>query len=137
MCEKKEFQCKSCGAKVLGQGRYHAGFNDTPFLYCDKDSTVLTFHDYDPVYRRLLASHSLPNAIALTFIKERNEEALRVIEEHLTSCPCGGRFSFKNPLRCPVCGGAFSGPLSETIYFLVLDKEVDGEKVNVWKDAPE
>lgn len=136
MCEEKEFHCRSCGAKVRGQGKYHAGFNDTGFLYCDKDSTVLTFSSYDPTYDRLLASiysGSVPHPWGI--IEKGDKDALRIIEEHLIRCPCGGRFSFKNPLRCPVCGGAFSGPLSETIYFIVLERVIDGDKVNVWKDV--
>ncbi len=124
----KKYRCKSCGSEVEGKGRFHTGFNDTGFLYCDRDSTVLTFSSFDPMYEAIAGM-----VHPWTLAEERKADILKAVEDHIVDCPCGGRFSFENPLRCPVCGGVFSEPMSGNIYFVVLDRHLDGEQMNVWK----
>jgi hypothetical protein len=125
----KKYRCKSCGSDVEGKGRYHTGFNDTGFLYCDRDSTVLTFSSFDPKYEAVAGA---VHPWVLT--QEGRSDVLRAVEDRLVDCPCGGRFSFDNPLRCPICGDVFSRQMSKNIYFIVLARRLDGEKKNVWKD---
>jgi hypothetical protein len=50
-----KFRCIKCGAEIEGVGEYsyHAGFCNEGFLYCSRDTTVLTFSSYDPFYTRL------------------------------------------------------------------------------------
>lgn len=121
-------RCKSCGSEVECRGRFHTGFNNTGFLYCDQDSTVLTFSSFDPAFEAISG-----NAHPWTLAKEGKLDVLKMIEDNLINCECGGRFSFDNPLKCPRCNGVLSEPMSQNIYFVVLDKHIDGENVNVWR----
>ncbi len=121
-------RCRTCNAEIEGD-RIHSGFNETVFLYCDTDSTVLTFSVYDSKDREITGKN-IP-----WYVPEKWDlDSMRLIEAHLIPCPCGGRFSFKNPLRCPNCGGMFSEPMSKTHYFMDLGRRIDGEKLNVWRD---
>lgn len=125
----EELICKSCGKKINVKARYHTGFNNTGFLYCNKDSTVITFSSYDPIYQQL-AGDVHPWAIV-----ERNDrDKMELIEKSLIDCPCGGKFYFDNPLRCPNCGEEISEPMAKNIYFFVIGREIDGEKRSVWKN---
>ena len=130
-----KFRCMTCGVEIEGTGKYpyHAGFGDVGFLYCDRDTTVLMFSMYDPFYTKLFEDLGQEAECPWTYAEEGNTEALNLIERNLIGCPCGGQFSFDNHLRCPKCAGVFSEPLSKTIYFIVLDKLLDGNEVNVWK----
>ena len=122
---RREVQCKSCGAKLEAEA-FHAGFSDEGFLYCNKDSTILTWFAYDPDFDRVVGAKKMPWALT--------EEERRRVEDHLIVCPCGGRFLFANPLLCPVCGKVFSEPMLETIYAVVLGQHIDGEKRRAWKE---
>ena len=108
---------------------FHTGFNNTGFLYCSKDQTVLVFSSYDKAYTKLVGGPIPPWGLAW----EETTEELKRVEDNLISCPCGGRFLFANPLICPVCKGVFSEPIAKDIHFIVLDKIIDGEKTSVWK----
>ena len=120
-------RCQSCGSEVEAKGRYHTGFNDTGFLYCDRDSTVLTFGAYDKKFEELVGDKVIP--------WELDEDQKHRIASNLVGCPCGGRFSFANPLRCPRCKGVLSAPMSPRgIYFVQIDKRLDSEKTRIWKD---
>jgi len=125
----KKFKCKTCGKQVEGE-RYHAGFSDIGFLYCNKDSTVLIFNAFDPVFEKLAG-----DIHPWTLVEENNKEKMESIENNLINCPCGGRFYFDNYLICPICGGEFSEQMAKNIYVFVLGQEIDGEKQNIWKKA--
>jgi hypothetical protein len=107
----------------------HTGFNNTGYLYCSKDQTVLVFSSYDKVYSKLVGGPIPPWGLAW----KKKAEELKRVEDNLISCPCGGHFSFENPLICPVCKGVFSEPIAKNIRFFVLDRVIDGQKTNVWK----
>lgn len=122
--------CKTCGAQVAVKEAYHAGRSDVIFLYCDLDSTVLTFNWYDPEYEKIVHREPIgPNPFELTG-KERKK-----VEDRLIGCPCGGKFLFRNPLRCPVCHGVFADPpkLSHSETVVIVDRHINGEKSSVWK----
>lgn len=106
----------------------HTGFNDTGYLYCSKDQTVLEFSSFDPFFEKLVGPVH-PWVLA----QDGRVDDLRKVEDNLIPCPCGGRFSFDNPLICPVCQGVFSEPIAKNIHFIVLDRVIDGQKTNVWK----
>jgi hypothetical protein len=113
---------------------YHAGKGDEVFLYCDKDTTALTFSWYDATYESIVHREPVgPNPFDLT------EEEQRKVENRLIKCPCGGRFLFKNPLRCPMCCGVFSDPprLSWSEVVVVMDRHIDGNKTQIWKEPKE
>ena len=123
-----ELKGSSCGRSTEANQDhpYHAGFSDACFLYCDRDSSVVTFGVYDPIY------DSLTNG-KVAWDGRLNEVERRQIEENLLPCPCGGRFSFENPRRCPHCGAALADSILKTNYFYVVGRHVAGEKRNVWK----
>jgi len=98
-----KLRCRSCGrsTEAIHDHPYHAGFSDVCFLYCDRESSVVTFSVYDPTYE------SLSNG-KVAWDGRLNTVERRRVEENLLPCPCGGRFSFENPLRCPHCGAALA-----------------------------
>lgn len=120
-------QCKTCGAQVPVRDAYDASKGDEAFLYCDRDSTVLTWGIYESEYCRISGGGHFPYDLT--------QEARDEIERHLIECPCGGRFLFKNPLKCPVCGGVFSGPMSETSEdVFIMDRHIESRETKIWKD---
>ena len=124
--------CGKCKKKYAVQ-KYHAGFSDVGFLYCDRDSTVMTFNMYDDEYWKFLGS-DFP--APWTKEKDKQEALVQVLEKHFKPCPCGGKFSFKNTLRCPACNSKLSGNSVETIYFYVIDdRHIDGAKTPIWKET--
>lgn len=130
--DKLKARCKSCGAEIPVAEAYHAGKGDEFFLYCDNDTTVLTFSWYDATYERLIGKGTVgPNPFDLT------EEQQKKVENHLVRCPCGGRFLFRNPLKCPSCSGVFSDPpkLSWSEVVVIIDRHVDGDKTAIWRDV--
>ncbi len=123
-----KLKCSSCGRLTESKQDhpYHAGFSDVCFLYCDRDSAVVTFSVYDPTYESLSDGK-------VAWDGRLNEVERRRIEENLLSCPCGGRFSFENSLRCPFCGAVLADSILKTNYFYIIGDDVDGERQNVWK----
>ena len=126
----KTLHCPICRKPILVKGIYHAGFNDVGFFYCDNDPTVLTFSAYDESYKKLI-SNKKPWAPRAGGDLTKHEQ--RLIERHLRPCPCGGRFRFQNKPRCPSCGSSIER-LVDSIHYIVLQKKIDGDKSNVWKD---
>jgi len=130
MRHEMKARCESCGVEISVAEAYHAGKGDEAFLYCDRDSTALTFCIYDEAYRRIVGRAAFPWNLTAN---EKEE-----VERLLVECPCGGRFSFKNPLRCPICGGVFSDPmkLSQSEVVIVIDRHIDGSRTQIWKQVP-
>ena len=124
-------KCRACGSTYPVKHIYHAGFSDTGFLYCDRDTTVVTFSSFDKIFEQLQSGVTAKHPWALG--EEGPEEDIRQIESHLIRCPCGGKFSFSNPLLCPNCRGVLLEPMTKVIYFVVLDRWIDGEKQRIWQ----
>jgi hypothetical protein len=93
------------------------------YLYCDVDETVVTWNTYDPIYSKLIDNK---NPWAL------NEEEQARVERALKPCPCGGRFAFKNPPRCPMCREDISAVVEGGIYYVVAGRRIDGDNDDVW-----
>lgn len=72
------------------------------------------------------------HCVACLLETEQKEE----VEMHLVGCPCGGKLSFKNALKCPVCGGVFSEPMafSKSEVVIVIDCHIDGNNTRVWRE---
>ena len=118
--------CPYCKKIITVKGRYHAGFSNQGFLYCDKDSTVLVFDSYGRYYTKLI-----PNKPPWTLTGKEKE----LIESHLNQCPCGGSFGFSSKPKCPHCRRELPG-LMDTIYYVILDKTVNGDNKSAWKNSP-
>ena len=127
---RKILRCPNCKKDIHVKGTYNAGFGDEGFLYCDKDSAVLTFNAYDETYEKLVPN-KMPWPPRAGGDLTTHEQ--RVIERHLRPCPCGGRFRFQNKPRCPICGSSIE-KLVDSIHYIVLQKKIDGDHSNIWKD---
>lgn len=101
--------CPSCGREILYE-RFHAGFSNEGFAYCDNDSTVLLWETFAPWYTAIVKKH--PWML--------NDEERRRVEAMFPRCQCGGRFAFTNPPLCPHCRSDISSFVPAGIYFLVI-----------------
>ncbi len=124
---KKGFLCETCGSEIAGRMIDSAG-EELVFLYCDKDSTVLTFDYWDKKCRTTTGGQ-----MPWPFPEKWDTSLLRSIERELIPCPCGGRFSFDNALRCPKCGGVLAEPMSATSDLIDLGHRLDSKRTKVWK----
>jgi hypothetical protein len=119
-------RCQYCNTELHFQWR-HTGFNDTGYMYCDQDSTVVTWSTFDPIYRSLVP-RTQPWAL--------NADEKRRVEEAVVDCPHGGRFRFDALPRCPRCGIELPALAGDPIYFVILADRLDGEKQQlVWRDG--
>ena len=103
---------------------YHAGFGEEGFLYCDRDATVLTFSEFDRGFQRII-----PNKVPWGLTPEDRSR----VEQSLKSCPCGGRFLFKNSAKCPHCGTVLRRGITKDIYYIVLGKSLKASRNKLWK----
>ena len=114
--------CHNCGGSFRFQ-RYHAGFSNEGYMYCDSDATVVTWSSYDPVYSQL-AKETFPWALDS---KQKAE-----VEMIARPCPCGGHFGFDACPRCPLCKGQLPELGSDPIYFVIAGTRIDGDKTPIW-----
>jgi hypothetical protein len=125
MTDKKRFElaCPKCG-QVIAYDQpypYHAGFSDQFFLYNDEGTLTLVWSSWDSTFEP---------AKGLTWLSPVNEALRKGIEDVLPLAPKGGRWRFGNPARCPHCGGAVSGPMGETVYYLLLPGSIVVRSLN-------
>ena len=107
-------KCPGCGKELSYDRSYgiHAGFSNEGFLYNDAGTDVFWWSSFDPDYIAIVGENH-PWALS-------PEDQDRV-ENALAPAPDGGRWRFANPARCPDCGAAISGPITETIMGLQFD----------------
>ena len=91
-------------------------------MYCDRDPTVLTWDTYDSRYASLADAHPW----TLT------PEQQATVEANLGPCPCGGRFAFGNPPRCPHCSDEVAFIASDREYFVIVGRRLDAARDKVW-----
>jgi hypothetical protein len=110
-------KCNSCGyEKEFAQPYpYHAGFGSQGFLYNDAGNLTLVWSLYDGDYADL---------VGMKDVTRLTPDERLAFESALLPAPSGGRFRFDNPARCKQCGFEISGPMSDTIYYLVFDGSV-------------
>lgn len=110
--------CPHCGHRnVFAQPYpYHAGYGNQGFLYSETGTCTLAWSSFDTDYAEVVGSRQ---PWALT------DADREILEERLTPAPDGTRWLFENPARCQQCGGAISGPITQTIYYLRNDCTVD------------
>jgi hypothetical protein len=123
---RESASCPHCDRSIT-YVRYHAGFSNEGYLYCDSDTTVLTWDAYDPNYMAIVGAK---HPWMLTPAEEQ------LVEVALESCPNGGRFGFGNPPRCPHCSGDISFLVPDKIYFIVTGPRVKAEENGVWRGDP-
>jgi hypothetical protein len=105
-------KCTSCGHEnVFDQPwPYHAGFSNEGFLYNDEGNLTLVWSSFDPAYEAVVGKN---HPWALT------TEQQALLEGALCSAPSGGSWRFINSARCMKCADPISGPITQTIYYIV------------------
>lgn len=108
-----KIRCSACKKETAFDQpyAYHAGFSDQAFLYDDAGTCALVFSAYDEEFSSVFG-HLMPWTA-------KDEEKKTKFEDLLPLSPGGGRWRFSNPARCPHCAAKLSGPMSETIYYLL------------------
>jgi len=101
----------------------HAGFSNCGYCYCSHCPADLVFSSFDSTYTSICGDAHPWTLDAAT---------LRGLADRFVACPCGGRFSFENRLRCPGCGAPLRPGMIDTIECVVLGELLDGSDVNVW-----
>jgi hypothetical protein len=121
-----EIECPKCHRTFhIGQKhRYHAGFGDVGFLYCDRCPNLVVFSAFDPVYEDIVGS---VNPWMLNFFQKWK------VERQLERCSCGGRFRFGAEPRCPLCNVEIPSILSDSIHYIETGKCFDGARDRIWK----
>jgi hypothetical protein len=118
-------RCRHCDNEIRFE-RYHAGFGDQGYMYCDRDSTVVTWSAYEPAYAAI-AGNVNPWVLG--------DDAKRRVEDAVVECPHGGRFSFDALPRCPHCGSELPELAADPIYFVILADWLNGDSQTVWRDG--
>lgn len=110
--------CKSCGHENTFDQPYpyHAGFGDQGFLYNDSGNLTLVWSAFDPAYMPFAPGRNPPGL---------SPEQQQNLENALREAPTGGKWRFSNPARCAKCANAISGPITETIYYLVYPNSIN------------
>jgi hypothetical protein len=105
-------ECRRCGqVHSFDQPYpYHAGFADQGFLYNDAGNLTLVRSCFHPACEAVVGRW---NPWCLTANQQQSLEA------RLLSAPVGGSFRFGNPARCIHCGSPISGPVTDSIHYLV------------------
>jgi hypothetical protein len=109
--------CPSCGHRneFPQPYPYHAGFGNQGFLYNDAGNLTLVWSSFDPAYEAIIGRQH-----PWTLTTEQEE----LLERVLRAAPYGGRWRFVNPARCLECAKPISGPISETISYLIYPGSV-------------
>ena len=103
----------------------HAGFSNMGFMYCSKCPNLLTWGSYNREYMNIIqGKHPW----------DLNENEKNKVEDAIIKCECGGSFKFSAAPRCPNCNNEIPEILSDKIHYIVLKKEIDGDKENIWKN---
>lgn len=117
-------RCPACHREV-GVERFHAGFGDQGFMYCDRDSTILTWDSLDPSWTSLVGE-----VHPWMLSPEQKAE----VEGVAPGCPCGGRFRFSNVPHCPLCSAPVPSLSPGGAYFVVLGDRIDA--TGAWPTEP-
>jgi hypothetical protein len=104
--------CISCGHHNTFEQPYpiHAGFSNQGFLYNDEGNLTLVWSSFDPAYVAIVGDKH-------PWVLTAEERAL--FEGALRPTPSGGKWQFMNPARCLKCTNLISGPITQTIYYLL------------------
>jgi hypothetical protein len=114
--------CLHCG-REFSYERFHAGFSNLGYMYCDEDETVITWSTYNPAYIQIIHDKH-------PWVLDRKEQ--QKVEASLKPCPYGGCFSFDNPPLCPFCHESVAFLVQGKEYFIVTGRRVDGDREDVW-----
>jgi hypothetical protein len=112
-----EITCSGCGYDNIFYQPYpyHSGFSNEGFLYNDAGNLTLTWSSYDPAFTALVGNKH-PWTLGLDE-KHKLESALSV-------APDGDCWKFANPARWLGCGSPISGPVGDTIYYLLYEGSI-------------
>jgi hypothetical protein len=116
-------RCPHC-ERELEYERYHAGFGDQGYLYCDQDATVVTWNSYDPTYSGLVGD---------THPWMLDDQQKSRVERSVIACPSGGAFRFSANPRCPYCMGELPELKKDPIFFVITGARIDGERQSIWR----
>ena len=113
--------CTSCGHKSEFDQPYpiHAGFSNQGFLYNDEGNLTLIWSSFDPAYEAIVGKQH-PWMLAV--------EDQRSLEAALRPAPSGGNWRFTNSARCVKCAKAISGPITQTIYYVLYPGSIKTER---------
>ena len=119
--ERHRATCPHCG-RDFDYDRYHAGFGNQGYMYCDHDETVLTWDTYSPAYLKLTSKH--PWML--------DPEGKSQVEAAVKPCPYGGSFAFANPPLCPFCHESIGFLTPGNEYFIVVGRRIDADDRGMW-----
>ena len=104
--------CVSCGHQNTFEQPYpiHAGFSNQGFLYNDEGNLTLVWSSYDHAYTAIVGEKH-------PWVLTAKDRAL--FEGALRPAPSGGKWQFMNCARCLKCANPISGPITQTIYYLL------------------
>ena len=126
--KEKIHVCRFCNysINIIYPKTIHAGFSNMGFMYCNKCPNLLTWGSYNRDYMKII-ERKHPWAL--------NEDEKKKVEDAVIKCECGGNYTFSAKPRCPNCNNEIPEILPDKIHYIVLKKEIDGHKENIWKNG--
>lgn len=119
--ERQKATCPHC-CREFEYARYHAGFGNQGYMYCDQDETVLTWDTYVDPYSKLTSKHP--------WMLDSADQSR--VEAALKPCPYGGSFAFANPSLCPFCHESIAFLVPSKEYFIVAGRRVEADDQDMW-----
>lgn len=120
--------CPGCRKDVELAQDYlvHAAFTQRGFLYCEACPNTLTIEASDPELARAVG----PKHPWILTLREK-----RAVESKLKPCPCGKRFGFENPPRCPGCRASWAALVPDRLQFYETGRVFRASRDGMWSDA--
>jgi len=117
--------CPSCKKDIdlLQDHLFHAAFVQRGFLYCETCPNTLTIEATDPRLAKLVGAKH-PWVLTL---REK-----RLVEGNLRPCPCGKRFGFEHPPRCPECRSSWATLVPDRLQFYETGKVFHASRDAMW-----
>jgi uncharacterized protein YbaR (Trm112 family) len=101
----------------------HAAFTQRGYLYCEACPNTLTIESADPALAELVGPK---HPWTLTYREKK------LVEARLRPCPCGSKFQFDNPPRCPACKASWAPLVPDRLQYYETGRVIRAQADGWW-----